>query len=69
MRAAERSRETAEAAAADAGALPIALTGLGGLLMANLVQAVLANTVLEARYSDWLSDATIPSGMAERHIV
>ena len=59
----------AEAAAAEAGALPIALTGLGVLLMAKLVQAVVANTVLEARYSDWLSDATIPSGMAERHIV
>ncbi len=33
------------------------------------MQAVCANTLLEGRFSDWLSDRSIPSGMPLRHIV
>ncbi len=47
----------------------IALTGLVVLLVAKAVQSVVANSVLEARYSDWLSDQTIPSGLPVEHIV
>ncbi len=47
----------------------IALTGLGILLIAKLAQAVVANWALEARFSDWLSDRTIRSGMPVQQIV
>ena len=47
----------------------IALTGLVVLLAVKAVQSVLANTVLEARFSDWLSDTSIPSGMPQHQIV
>ena len=46
----------------------IALAGLVVLLAARAVQSVTANAVLEARYSDWLSDRTIPSGLPAGHI-
>ncbi len=59
MRAAERSRETAEAAAADANM--ILLTGLGFLLALRLVQALWANSVYEKQYSRWRVD---PAGVA-----
>ncbi|MGI9406879.1 MAG: ABC transporter permease, partial [Hyphomicrobiaceae bacterium] len=32
-------------------------------------QSVVANTMLEARFSDWLSDRSIPFGMPVRHMV
>lgn len=41
----------------------IALTGLVILIAAKLAQAIAANWALEARFSDWLSDRTIRSGM------
>ena len=47
----------------------IALIGLGILIAVKVVQAVVANTALEARFSDWLSDRTLPSGMSVPHIV
>ena len=46
----------------------IALTGVVVLLIAKAIQAVLANSLLEARFSDWLSDRSIPSGMPTSHI-
>ena len=46
----------------------IALSGLGIILAVKLFQAVVANTALEARFSDWLSDNSITSGMPVRQI-
>ena len=53
----------AEAQALAAEGPTIALTGLAILLVAKLVQAVVANWALEARFSDWLSDRSIRSGL------
>ncbi|MEL6519403.1 MAG: ABC transporter permease subunit [Pseudomonadota bacterium] len=47
----------------------IALTGLVILLLAKGAQAVVANWALEARFSEWLSDRTIRSGMPVSQIV
>ncbi len=46
----------------------IALTGLVILLVAKTAQSVVANTALEARFSDWLSDRSIRSGMSQRQL-
>ncbi|MDJ0628332.1 MAG: ABC transporter permease subunit [Rhodobacter sp.] len=53
----------AEAEALAAQGPTIALIGLTILILAKVAQAVLANTALEARFSDWLSDRSIRSGM------
>ena len=58
-----------EAEAAAAMGPTIALTGLGILILVKLAQAVMANTALEARFSDWLSDDTVRSGLPPQHIV
>jgi len=47
----------------------IACGGIAALLMIKIVQSVIANTLLEKRFSDWLSDSKIVSGMAARHIM
>ncbi|MEM7426715.1 MAG: ABC transporter permease subunit [Pseudomonadota bacterium] len=47
----------------------IFLTGLVVLVMVKAAQSVLANTALEARFSDWLSDRSLPSGLPLTHIV
>lgn len=47
----------------------IALTGLGILVVIKLVQAIVANWALEARFSDWLSDRSIRSGMPVSQIL
>ena len=47
----------------------IALTGLIILLVVKAVQATVANWALEARFSDWLSDRTIRSGLPVTHII
>ena len=41
----------------------IIVLGIGMLLAVKLLQGVLANTLLERRYSEWLSDRTIKSGV------
>ena len=46
----------------------IALTGLLILLAAKAAQAVIANWTLEARFSEWVSDRSIRSGMPVRQI-
>ena len=46
----------------------IALAGLAILLIVKAVQATVANWALEARFSDWLSDRSIRSGMPVEHI-
>ena len=59
----------AEAVAMEAQGVWIALTGLIVLLIAKIIQAVAANSVLEGRFSDWLSDQSLPSGMPMPHMV
>ncbi len=46
----------------------IALTGLAILVVVKIVQATVGNWALEARFSDWLSDRTIRSGLPVSHI-
>lgn len=52
----------AEAVAQEEMGLRIALAGLAILLAARAIQAVTANWALEARFNQWLSDRSIPSG-------
>lgn len=59
----------AEAEALAAEGPTIALTGLVILLAAKAAQSVAANWALEARFSEWLSDRSIRSGMPVTHIV
>ena len=47
----------------------IALTGLVILLIAKIVQAVAGNWALEQRFSEWLSDRTVRSGMPMPQLV
>ncbi len=54
MRAAERSRETAEAAAGDA--MMILLSGLALLIVLRLIQGVWANIAYEKQYAKWRVD-------------
>lgn len=48
--------------------LSIAITGFVLLLAVKIGQAVIANTLLEKRFSDWLSDSGINRGMTLRDI-
>ncbi|MDG1456654.1 MAG: ABC transporter permease subunit [Pseudoprimorskyibacter sp.] len=59
----------AEAEAQAAEGPTIALTGIVILLVAKLLQGIIANSALEARFSDWLSDRTLRAGMPVTHIV
>jgi len=52
-----------EAATAEASGVWVAAFGLAMLLVVKAAQGVMANTVLERRFSDWLSDRTIKSGL------
>ncbi len=47
----------------------IALTGLAVLLTVKLVQALVGNWALEQRFSEWLSDRSVRSGMPTKHLV
>ncbi len=58
-----------EAAALAAQGPQIVLGGVLILLAAKSVQAAVANWALEARFSDWVSDRTIRSGMPVSHIL
>lgn len=58
-----------EAAALAAQGPSIALTGLVILLLAKAAQAAVANWALEGRFSDWLSNRSIRSGMPVSQIV
>ena len=53
----------AEAEALAAQGPSIILTGVVILILVKLVQAIVANWALEARFSDWLSDRSIRSGL------
>lgn len=58
----------AEAEALAAEGPMIALTGLAILIAVKLAQAIVANWALEARFSEWLSDRSVRSGMPVSHI-
>ncbi|MEM6595618.1 MAG: ABC transporter permease subunit [Pseudomonadota bacterium] len=59
----------AEAEALAAEGPMIALTGAALLILVKVVQAVMANWALEARFSDWLSDKSIRSGLPQSQII
>ncbi|WP_029062869.1 ABC transporter permease subunit [Labrenzia sp. DG1229] len=58
----------ADAAAANATSLQLIFYGAIGLLFIKVVQAILANTALQARFAKWLSDRTIGSGLNTQKI-
>ncbi len=59
----------AEADALAATGPTVAITGIILLILAKAVQAVVANSALEARFSDWMSDRSVRSGLPVGHIV
>lgn len=58
-----------EAIAADDTALQLIVIGLVALLIVKCAQAVIANPVLQARYTRWLSDRSMGSGLRVQNIV
>ncbi|NND92628.1 MAG: DUF2628 domain-containing protein, partial [Granulosicoccus sp.] len=54
----------AEAVAAQAAGMKIALAGLAMLVLVKIVQGLLANSILEKRYFNWLSDRSLASGLS-----
>ena len=58
-----------EAAELAAQGPTIALTGLAILLLAKFAQSLVANWALEARFTEWLSDRSVRSGLPVPHIV
>lgn len=59
----------AEAAAAEAAGIWVALFGLVLLLIVKSAQGACANTLLERRYSDWLSDRSYAAGVSQPKII
>jgi len=59
----------AEADALAATGPTVALTGLVMLVLVKIAQSIMANTALEARFSDWMSDRSVRSGLPVTHIV
>lgn len=59
----------AEAEALAAEGPTIVLTGVVLLIVVKAIQATVANWALEARFSEWLSDRTVRSGLPPQHIV
>jgi len=59
----------AEAAALAADGPRIVLAGVILLIFIKAVQSIMANWALEARFSDWLSDRSVRSGMPINQIV
>jgi len=58
-----------EAQRAEDTAIWVTLFGLGMLLVVKAIQGVLANPILERRFSEWLSDRTIKSGIEPQRIL
>jgi glycine betaine/proline transport system permease protein len=58
-----------EAQQLEESGISIALIGVAVLIAVKIAQAVYANTVLERRFSDWLSDSSITSGLPASQIV
>jgi glycine betaine/proline transport system permease protein len=59
----------AEAVALSEQGVTIALTGLALLVIVKIVQATVANWALETRFSEWLSDRTVRSGLPISQII
>ena len=59
----------AEADALAATGPTVAFTGLTILVLVKIAQSIMANSALEARFSDWMSDRSVRSGMPLTHIV
>jgi glycine betaine/proline transport system permease protein len=59
----------AEAEALAATGPTIVLSGLILLLVVKFAQSLMANWALEARFSDWLSDRSVRSGLPINHII
>ena len=59
----------AEAVALSEQGVTIALLGLGLLLVTKAVQLTVANWALEARFSDWVSDRSMRSGLPVSQIL
>ena len=57
-----------EAEQLEGNGLVITLGGIATLIGIKIVQTVTANTLFEKRFSDWLLDANIVSGMPTKHI-
>ena len=55
----------AQAAAADASGTWIGLSGLAFLILVKLIEGSAANTLFERRFTDWLSDRSLPSGLSQ----
>ena len=53
----------------EASAIWIAIFGFVTLIIIKIVQGVLANTMLEKRYSEWLSDKSISPGMQIKNYI
>ena len=58
-----------EAVRAEEAGIWIFAGGLVVLLLVKFVQAAMANMVLERRFSAWLSDRALSTGLAMRHIL
>tara|TARA_Y100000588_G_scaffold141420_2_gene155328 strand:- start:1823 stop:3358 length:1536 start_codon:yes stop_codon:yes gene_type:complete len=53
-----------EFAQIEASRIWVVVFGLGLLLLVKVIQGVLANSALEARFSEWLSDRSLKSGIS-----
>jgi glycine betaine/proline transport system permease protein len=53
----------------EASAIWITLFGIALLILIKIIQGVLANSILEKRYSEWLSDKTISPGMQLKNYI
>ena len=51
----------------EASAIWIAISGFALLIFVKFIQGILANTVLEKRYSEWLSNKSISPGMKTKN--
>ncbi len=58
-----------EVARIEASAIWITIFGIALLISIKIVQGILANSVLEKRYSEWLSDKTIRPGMQTKNFI
>ena len=58
-----------EVARIEASAIWITIFGILLLISIKIIQGILANSILEKRYSEWLSDKTISSGMQTKNFI
>ena len=58
-----------EVARIEASAIWITIFGIALLISIKIIQGILANSILEKRYSEWLSDKTISPGMQTKNFI